>query len=81
MTDSVSPLDAISSFDIATVYADSQSIADLTTLLTTKYVTDSSVGTFTSAGEVWLNSYQAQDYYVQDATGQQYSVGLSATFT
>ena len=81
LSDSQAMADSISAFDITTLYADSQPIVDLTTLLTAKYVTDSSVGTFDSAGEVWLNSYQAQDYYVQAATGQQYSVGLSATFT
>ena len=42
----------------------------------TKYVEDTSIGTLAEAGKVWMNSYQAQDYY-----SEEYSVGLEQTFT
>ena len=41
-----------------------------------KYVEDTSIGTFSNAGKVWMNSYQGQDYYSSD-----YSVGLEQSFT
>ena len=43
----------------------------------TKYVTDTSIGTLTEAGQVWKNPYQAQDYF--DTTT--YVAGLEQTFT
>jgi hypothetical protein len=56
--------------------ADTPVISESLVTTTTKYVEDTSIGTFTEAGKVWMNSYQAQDYY-----SQEYSVGLEETFT
>lgn len=41
-----------------------------------KYLEDPTVGTITNAGKVWMNSYQAQDFY-----SEEYSEGLMASFT
>jgi len=43
----------------------------------TKYVTDTSIGTLTEAGQVWKNPYQAQDYFATTT----YVAGLEQTFT
>ena len=68
--------DSITSKDTTKVLADTPVISESLTNTTTKYVEDTSIGTFTEAGKVWMNSYQAQDYY-----SEEYSVGLEETFT
>jgi len=68
--------DSITSRDTTKVLADTPVISESLTNTTTKYVEDTSIGTFTEAGKVWMNSYQAQDYY-----SEEYSVGLEETFT
>ena len=55
---------------------DTPVISESFTQEVTKYVEDTSVGTFTNAGKVWMNSYQGQDYY-----SEEYSVGLQQSFT
>jgi hypothetical protein len=56
--------------------ADAPAISESFTQQVTKYVEDTSVGTFSNTGKVWMNSYQGQDYYSSD-----YSVGLQQSFT
>jgi len=68
--------DSITKIDTTKVLADTPVISESLVTSTTKYVEDTSIGTLTEAGQVWLNSYQAQDYY-----SQEYSVGLEETFT
>ena len=68
--------DSITNIDTDKVLADTPVISESLTNTTTKYVEDTSIGTFTEAGKVWMNSYQAQDYY-----SEEYSVGLEETFT
>ena len=68
--------DSISAFSIEKALADTPVISESLITNTTKYLEDTSIGTFTEAGKVWKNSYQAQDYY-----SQEYSVGLEQTFT
>ena len=68
--------DSISAFNIDKSLADTPVISESYVQEVTKYVTDTSIGTFTEAGKVWKNSYQGQDYY-----SQEYSVGLEQTFT
>ena len=68
--------DSITSIDTDKVLADTPVISESLVTTTTKYLEDTDIGTFTEAGKVWLNSYQAQDYY-----SEEYSVGLEETFT
>jgi hypothetical protein len=68
--------DSITSKDTTKVLADTPVISESLVTTTTKYLEDTDIGTFTEAGKVWLNSYQAQDYYLEE-----YSVGLEETFT
>jgi hypothetical protein len=68
--------DLITKIDTDKVLADTPVISESLVLNTAKYVEDTSIGTFTEEGKVWMNSYQAQDYY-----SQEYSVGLEETFT
>jgi hypothetical protein len=68
--------DLITKIDTDKVLADASVISESLVRTTTKYVEDTSIGTFTEEGKVWKNSYQAQDYY-----SQEYSVGLQQTFT
>ena len=68
--------DSITSKDTTKVLADTPVISESLVTTTTKYLEDTDIGTFTEAGKVWLNSYQAQDYY-----SEEYSVGLEETFT
>jgi len=68
--------DSITSKDTTKVLADTPVISESLANTTTKYVEDTSIGTLTEAGKVWMNSYQAQDYY-----SEEYSVGLEETFT
>jgi hypothetical protein len=68
--------DSISSIDTTKVLADTPVISESLVSTTTKYLEDTDIGTFTEEGKVWMNSYQAQDYY-----SEEYSVGLEETFT
>jgi hypothetical protein len=68
--------DSITKIDTDKVLADTPVISESLVHTTTKYLEDTDIGTFTEAGKVWMNSYQAQDYY-----SQEYSVGLEETFT
>jgi len=68
--------DSISAIDTTKVLADTPVISESLVRNTTKYLEDTSIGTFTEEGKVWMNSYQAQDYY-----SEEYSVGLEETFT
>lgn len=68
--------DSITIIDTDKVLADTPVISESLAHTTTKYLEDTDIGTLTEAGKVWLNSYQAQDYY-----SQEYSVGLEETFT
>jgi hypothetical protein len=68
--------DSITNIDTTKGLADTPVISESLVRTTTKYLQDTDIGTLTEAGQVWLNSYQAQDYY-----SQEYSVGLEETFT
>jgi hypothetical protein len=68
--------DSTATFSIGKALSDTPVISESLAQDVTKYVEDTSIGTFTEAGKVWMNSYQAQDYY-----SQEYSVGLQQTFT
>ena len=68
--------DSITNIDTDKVLADTPVISESLAHTTTKYLEDTDIGTFTEAGKVWMNSYQAQDYY-----SEEYSVGLEETFT
>jgi hypothetical protein len=68
--------DLITIIDTDKVLADTPVISESFAQEVSKYVEDTSIGTFTEAGKVWMNSYQAEDYY-----SEEYSVGLEETFT
>jgi hypothetical protein len=69
-------IDAVSSFDISKALADSQSVAEVHILSTSKYVEDT-LDPQTEAGYVGKNSYAGQDIFAAE-----YSVGSRAsTFT
>ena len=68
--------DLITIIDTDKVLADASVISESLAHTTTKYLEDTDIGTFTEEGKVWMNSYQAQDYY-----SEEYSVGLEETFT
>jgi hypothetical protein len=68
--------DSITKIDTTKGLTDTSVISESLAKNTAKYVEDTDIGTFTEAGKVWKNSYQAQDYY-----SEEYSVGLSETFT
>ena len=70
------PIDTTRYFTFDKALSDSSTQSDVTSLNISKALADTSIGTFTEAGKVWKNSYQAQDYY-----SQEYSVGLSQSFT
>jgi len=69
--------DSITSRDTTKVLADTPVISESLTNTTTKYVEDTSIGTFTEAGQVWKNPYQSQDYFATTT----YVEGLQQTFT
>jgi hypothetical protein len=76
-TTSVGTLDdLITKIDTDKALEDTPVISESLAHTTTKYLEDTDIGTFTEEGKVWMNSYQAQDYY-----SQEYSVGLEETFT
>jgi hypothetical protein len=62
-------------FDVETALADTQTIAEDLDQAVTKYLTDSSVGTLTESGEIFLNPYAAQDYFAET-----YETGAVQTF-
>jgi len=68
--------DSTATFSIGKALSDTPIISESLVQDVTKYLQDTSIGTLTEAGKVWMNSYQAQDYY-----SQEYSVGLQQTFT
>jgi hypothetical protein len=68
--------DSTATFSIGKALSDTPVISESLAQDVTKYLQDTSIGTLTEAGKVWMNSYQAQDYY-----SQEYSVGLQQTFT
>jgi hypothetical protein len=69
--------DVINKIDTTKVLADIPVISESLVLNTAKYVTDTSIGTLTEAGQVWKNPYQSQDYFATTT----YVVGLEQTFT
>jgi len=69
-------LDTTYTFDIGKSLSDTSVISETLAHSTNKYLETLTVGTLTEAGKVWMNSYQAQDYY-----SEEYSVGLEQTFT
>jgi hypothetical protein len=68
--------DSISTIETTKVLADTPVILESFVQSVAKYVEDTSIGTLAEEGKVWMNSYQAQDYY-----SEEYSVGLEETFT
>jgi hypothetical protein len=88
--------DAISKIDVTTLLADTSIITEMPAIRTDKYLGKQSVNSYvghlinngitvdtetlanptTTLGEIWMNSYQGQDYY-----SQEYSEGLTQTFT
>ena len=66
----------ITKIDTDKVLADEPVISESFVQSVAKYVEDTSIGTLAEEGKVWMNSYQAQDYY-----SEEYSVGLEETFT
>jgi hypothetical protein len=69
--------DSITGKDFTKAVADTPVISESLVLNTTKYLEDTSIGTFTEAGQVWKNPYQSQDYFATTT----YVVGLQQTFT
>ena len=71
MTDSLTPIEFTKSL------TDTPTMSDSATLnIQLDSLADTDVGTWSNSGEVWMNSYQGQDYY-----SEEYSVGLQTTFT
>jgi hypothetical protein len=68
--------DLITKIDTTKALADIPVITDSLVQNVTKYVEDTDIGTLTEEGQVWKNSYQAQNYY-----SEEYSEGLEETFT
>lgn len=80
--------ESITKKDVTKLLATTQVISEIPYLTTTKYLnaghvinngitTDTeSIASPTTSGQVWKNSYQGQDYY-----SQEYSEGLTQTFT
>jgi hypothetical protein len=69
--------DSISSINTTKGLTDIPVISESLALNTAKYVEDTSIGTFTEAGQVWKNPYQSQDYFATTT----YVEGLQQTFT
>lgn len=69
--------DSITGKDITKALADTPIISESLVHTTTKYLEDTSIGTFTEAGQVWKNPYQSQDYFATTT----YVEGLQQTFT
>ena len=88
--------EVISNFDITKLLEDTSIITEMPTINTDKYLGRQSVNSYaghlindgvtidpenlanptTTLGQIWMNSYQGQDYY-----SQEYSEGLTETFT
>jgi hypothetical protein len=78
LTDTYSGMsDSLTSRDITKLLADAPVISESLANTTTKYLQDTSIGTFTEAGQVWKNPYQSQDYFATTT----YVEGLQQTFT
>jgi hypothetical protein len=77
LTDSYSGMsDVIGPFSIEKPLADAPIISEIIANTTNKYLVDTPSWAYNEDGKLWTNSYQGQDYY-----SQEYSVGLSSTFT
>jgi hypothetical protein len=78
LTDTYSGMsDSLTSRDITKLLNDAPVISESLANTTTKYLQDTSIGTFTEAGQVWKNPYQSQDYFATTT----YVEGLQQTFT
>ena len=71
MTDSLTPIEFTKSL------TDTPTMSDSATLnIQLDSLADTDVGTWSNSGEVWMNSYQGQDYY-----SEEYSEGFQTAFT
>jgi hypothetical protein len=68
--------DSITAIQTTKGLTDTPIISEVFVHSTAKYLEDTDIGTLAEEGKVWMNSYQAQDYY-----SEEYSVGLEQTFT
>jgi len=68
--------DVIGPYDISKALADEPVISEIIANTMDKYLVDTPSWAYNEDGEIWTNSYQGQDYY-----SEEYSVGLSSTFT
>jgi hypothetical protein len=80
LEDSQIVIDSISKIDMTEkALADSQSIADeIDQIETDKYIEDTSVGSIVNRADIYLNSYNAQDYWIYT---EEYEGGLAQTTT
>jgi hypothetical protein len=76
LNETIASTDAAPTFDVTKSLTDTPVITEVLTNSVAKYVEDTSVGTWSNAGKVWMNSYQAQDYY-----DEIYSEGFQTSFT
>jgi hypothetical protein len=72
-TDSISKIDMTNK-----ALSDTQSLSDNDVLDVTKYVEDTSVGSIVNRADIYLNSYNAQDYWIYT---EEYEGGLAETTT
>jgi hypothetical protein len=72
-TDSISKIDMTNK-----TLSDTQSLSDNDVLDVTKYVEDTSVGSIVNRADIYLNSYNAQDYWIYT---EEYEGGLAETTT
>lgn len=76
LSDSIAAIHSDPTFNFSKSLAETSVITESLTHSTAKYVEDTSVGTWSNSGKVWMNSYQAQDYYEEI-----YSEGFQTAFT
>jgi hypothetical protein len=76
LNETIASTDAAPTFEVTKSLTDTPVITEVLTNSVAKYVEDTSVGTWSNAGKVWMNSYQAQDYY-----DEIYSEGFQTSFT
>jgi hypothetical protein len=71
--------DALSKIDTDKDLSDSQTISDqINKIDTDKYVEDTSVGSWSNRADIYVNSYNAQDYWIYT---EEYEGGLAETTT
>jgi hypothetical protein len=79
LDDAPVPTDEITKLDTSKRLSDSQSVVeDINKIDTDKYIEDNSVGSIVNRADIYVNSYNAQDYWIYT---EEYEGGLAETTT